>query len=124
MSKPETECPTKQGEKRKPGTFVKGDPRCNRGGRPKGQTIRAQLKSIAAEEIVIEGVRMTKGDAILRRIVNGALAADPVQQKYYLEYLYGKPIQSVELDTTVMVAPYNEENRRMALKLLGITEGD
>lgn len=93
-------------------------------GRPRGQTIRAKLKSIAAEEIIIDGTKTTKGEVILRQIVNGAMKADPVQQKYFLEYMYGKPKQEVDIDVDVkakvvaIAAQYTPEVQEFSRRLL------
>lgn len=90
------------GQNRKPGTFVKGDPRINRKGRPKSfDAVRELAQQIAHEvakskgvEVVYDGHIVTVTEAILRQ---WATSKDGKQQQAFMEYAYGKPQTRVEL---------------------------
>ena len=80
---------------RKPGTFVKGDPRCWRKGRPKSfDTFRELAQAISHEEaksgggqLVINNHVVTVAEAILRQ---WAQSKDPRLQMAFIEVAYGK----------------------------------
>jgi hypothetical protein len=84
---------TNTGDNRKPGTFSKGDPRINRGGRPKSfDALRELAIRIASEEatakgepIVIDGHKVTNAEMIMRQWMK-----DPRNQEKFIHYAFGK----------------------------------
>lgn len=97
--------------------FVKGDPRINRSGRRKGtEDIRAALRRIGSE--LVEGTNVTKHDAILLNIIDGAVAGNEQKQRYYLEYYYGKPVQPVDVDASIGVAAFDAATMEFAQRFL------
>ena len=77
------------GQKRKPGTFTKGDPRINRHGRPKNfDAARAIFQAVANEEITDKsGNKLLVIEAIARK---WAVSPEPTLQKAFVEYCFGK----------------------------------
>lgn len=88
---------------RKPGTFVKGDKRINRKGRPKNfdalrrlalEVAHRELKDARGEPLIIDGQTVT--------VIEGILAAwsqssEPMLQKAFVEIAYGKVPNVTEL---------------------------
>ena len=90
-------------EKRKPGTFAKGDPRINRNGRPKSfDALRALAQEIAHEKaknsdgkvIVHDGHAVTVAEAIMRK---WASSSNPQLQKAFIEIAFGKVPENVNV---------------------------
>jgi hypothetical protein len=82
------------GDKRKPGTFVKGDPRINKKGRPKGfdQLRELALKLAAEIRTNAKGESAPTVEVILRQMI-----ADPKQRAMFLEIAYGKVPLAVQV---------------------------
>lgn len=88
--------------------FVKGDPRCWRGGRPKSfDGLRELARAIADEKatsgnktLVIDGHSATVVEAILR---SWAVSKDPRKQKAFMEIAYGKVPEKIEVDRPIPV---------------------
>jgi hypothetical protein len=80
---------------KKPGTFVKDDPRINKNGRPKGFDQLRDLALKLCEEIKTNpktGETMRAVEIILRQMM-----ADPKQRKDFLEIAYGKVPLAVQV---------------------------
>ena len=90
------------GGNRKPGTFVKGDPRINRLGRPKSfdalrelaQQIAHEKAKTKGETIVIDGHAVTVAEMIVRQ---WAQSGNAKLQQAFIEIAFGKVPQAVEL---------------------------
>jgi hypothetical protein len=95
---------TNTGENRKPGTFVKGDPRINRKGRPKSFDALRELAKEIAHEIAKQkngepvrtrdGKPLTVTEAILR---SWSSSTNPKLQQAFIEIAYGKTPAAIEL---------------------------
>lgn len=111
---------------RKPGTFVKGDPRINRKGRPpKIDQLQRDLKELASETVEYElksgeTITTSRYMAILLNIIEGALSGDPQDKKLYLEYMFGKPMQPVEVGGTLEIPAHTHERETLARKLIDV----
>ena len=84
------------------GTFVKGDPRINRNGRPKSfDAFRKLAVEIAGEKVIkdgepvtINGHVLTVAEAILRQ---WASSKNPKLQMAFIEVAFGKPPENVNV---------------------------
>ncbi len=83
----------KQG--RKPGTFVKGDPRINRNGRPKSFDQARELAQQIAHELTTDanGNAITRVEKLIR---NWTDSEEPALQKAFIEYAFGKVPDKLE----------------------------
>lgn len=82
--------------------FVKNDPRTNRKGRPpRAETARKIFRELGDEVTEYKGVKMPKYKAVMLSIIEGAIGGDPQDKRLYMEYLYGKPKQTVEAKVSV-----------------------
>ena len=91
------------GDNRQPGTFVKGDPRINRKGRPRTfdalrelaqQIAHEAVKDKAGDPVVVEGHAATVTEIILRK---WAASNDPRLQMAFVEVAYGKEAIKAEI---------------------------
>ena len=77
--------------------FVKNDPRINRKGRPRSfDQLRKLAQEIADEEVTDRrGEKIRLAEAILR---SWAQSKEPILQKSFMEYAYGKVPDKLETD--------------------------
>ena len=100
--------------------FVKGDPRIYRKGRPpRAETARQIFRELGNEETEYKGVKMPKHKAVMLSIIEGAIGGDVHDKRLYMEYLYGKPAQRVELDAAVDVIDRSPERDALLLETFG-----
>lgn len=99
--------------------FVKGDPRCNRKGRPKSfDALRSLAVGMASEPavdkegnpILIHGKPVTNAQLVLYQWMT-----DKKLQKNFMEVAFGKVPQAVEIKT--------EDNKPIVVKLINDSQG-
>lgn len=108
-------------------TFRKGDPRINRNGRPPvGKTWRCVLKKICEEEIDLDGEKLTRMEAISRKLVEAAEGGDQWAVNALMDRIDGKPTQTVKSeDKPVFEANVNVLHKRIEdIKDAEIVDGD
>jgi hypothetical protein len=99
-------------------SFVKGDPRINRKGRPKNfDALRSLAQSISHEpaksggvEVVVDGHKVTVTEAILRQWAQSKV---PQLQKAFMEIAFGKvpePIEITGKDGGAVMVKWDAEN--------------
>ena len=84
-------------------SFVKGDPRCWRKGRPKSfDALRELAREIAHEKttIVVDGHAVTVAEAILRQ---WASSKNPILQQRFIEVAFGKVPDELKVSGTTIV---------------------
>src|SRR6266581_3014546 len=102
----------RNGQQRGLKNFVKGDARINRSGRPKGfDAFRRAAQAIACEMVTdSEGNKMRCVEAMLR---SWAKSEEPVLQKAFIEYAFGKVPDKLDCETlenkTTLVLHYGHE---------------
>ena len=113
----ENKTPVNKGEirvkKPKPGTFVKGDPRLNTSGRPKGsknrqdiqeriQALMYKLAKDAHGKIVLdEGQELTRFEALFLKAIQKANTMTDIEK--IVDIMYGKDKQEIEHSGTMTI---------------------
>ena len=103
--------------------FAKGDSRINRNGRPRGfDAMRKLAQRIACEMVTdSEGNKMRCVEALLR---SWAKSSEPVLQKAFIEYAFGKVPDKLDCETLenkqTLILHYGHEFKRLERdRLLG-----
>ncbi|HEV2714448.1 MAG TPA: hypothetical protein VGU64_04235 [Terriglobales bacterium] len=103
--------------------FVKGDSRINRNGRPRGfDALRKKAQEIASEMVTDSvGNKMRCVEAMLRSL---AKSSDPVLQRAFIEYAFGKVPDKLETNPLenkkTLILHYGHEFKRLERdRLLG-----
>ncbi len=108
ISPPESDRCNVAGEQRKKLSgrpFVKGDPRCNRKGRPRHfDDFRAFGLKLAQKKIndPKTGEELTFAEALIRKM---ATSDEPALIKLFIEYTFGKVPDKVEMSGELKTAP-------------------
>jgi hypothetical protein len=96
--------------------FVKGDPRINRKGRPRSfDQLRKLAQEIADLEVTDrKGNKLRLAEAILR---SWAGSKEPILQKAFMEYAFGKVPDKLETDSlenkTTLILHYAHEKEKV-----------
>jgi len=99
--------PVNAGQNRKPGTFVKGDARINRKGRPRTfDAVRKLAVKIAGEQA--DENEVSRVVLMLREM---ARSDNPSDRALFLAYAYGKPKEEVEQSGEVKVVIEYVDNK-------------
>jgi hypothetical protein len=106
----------RNGQQRGLKNFVKGDTRINRSGRPKGfDAFRRAAQAIACEMVTdSEGNKIMCIEALLR---SWAKSSDPVLQRAFVEYAFGKVPDKLETDllenNQTLILHYGHEKEKV-----------
>lgn len=80
-------------------TFVKGDPRINRKGRPHRPKSFDQLRDLAVK-LAHETVTTQQGEMTAVEVILRQMAKDPKQREIFLQYAFGKIPDKLEVNNS------------------------
>jgi len=88
------------------GSFKKGDPRINRGGRPKAKTSASEIieKMLSVKDYPVkgkEGEFITRKEALFKKLFDLSMNGDTSALKLLIDHGYGRPKQVVEQDIQI-----------------------